>query len=135
MGGNGRRYPLDSILLVSGDLEKTVLPTFCPLCYGCAVGDRVVMKGKVCPRRGHEGSEVEWSTALLFPLTTTSDGGGWLTPLPGRFTSGNDTRYSYRRLGGAWSPSGRVWKISPSPGIYSRTVQPVASRYTVLSCP
>ena len=34
-------------------------------------------------------------------LTTALDGGGCLTPRPGRFTPGKETRYSvYRRLGG-----------------------------------
>ena len=36
----------------------------------------------------------------------------------------------YRRLGGPQDRSGWVWKISPSPGFDSRTVQPVASCYT-----
>ena len=36
----------------------------------------------------------------------------------------------YRRLGGTQRTSGRVWKISPTPGFDPRTVQPVASRYT-----
>jgi len=41
------------------------------------------------------------------------------------------TRYElYRRLGGPQGRSGRVQKISPSPGFVPRTVQPVASRYT-----
>ena len=41
------------------------------------------------------------------------------------------TRYPlYRRLGGPRGRSGRVRKISPSPGFDPRTVQPVASRYT-----
>ena len=45
--------------------------------------------------------------------------------LPGK------TRYPlYRRLGGPQGRSGRVRKISPSPGFDPRTVQPVASRYT-----
>ena len=40
------------------------------------------------------------------------------------------TRYPlYRRLGGPQGRSGRVWKISPSPGFDPQTVQPVASRY------
>ena len=45
------------------------------------------------------------------------------------------TRYPlYRRLGGPQGRSGRVRKISPpphQPGFDPRTVQPVASRYTV----
>jgi hypothetical protein len=36
----------------------------------------------------------------------------------------------YRRLGGPQGPSGWVWKISPPPTFESRTVQPLASRYT-----
>ena len=41
------------------------------------------------------------------------------------------TRYPlYKRLGGPQGRSGRVRKISPSPGFDSRTPQPVASRYT-----
>jgi hypothetical protein len=41
------------------------------------------------------------------------------------------TRYPlYRRLGGPQGRSGRVRKISPSPGFDPRTVQPVTSRYT-----
>ena len=41
------------------------------------------------------------------------------------------TRYSlYRRLDGSQGRSGQMRKISPSTGIRSRTVEPVASRYT-----
>ena len=36
----------------------------------------------------------------------------------------------YRRLRGPQGQSGRVRKISPSPGLDPRTVQPAASRYT-----
>ena len=42
------------------------------------------------------------------------------------------TRYPlYRRLGGPQGRSGRGRKFSPPPGFDPRTVQPVASRYTV----
>jgi hypothetical protein len=41
------------------------------------------------------------------------------------------TRYPlYRGLGGTQGRSGQVRKISPQPGFDTRTVQPVASRYT-----
>jgi hypothetical protein len=41
------------------------------------------------------------------------------------------TRYPlYRKLGRPHGRSGRVLKISPTPGFDRRTVQPVASRYT-----
>ena len=50
--------------------------------------------------------------------------------LPGK------TRYPlYRRLGGPQGRSGRVREISPPPGYAPRTVQPVASRYTVWAIP
>jgi hypothetical protein len=41
----------------------------------------------------------------------------------------------YRSLGGPRSRSGLVRKISPLPGFDSRTVQPVASRYTDWASP
>jgi hypothetical protein len=40
-----------------------------------------------------------------------------------------------RRLGGPQFRSGRVRKISPTPGFDPRTVQPVASRYTDWTIP
>ena len=46
------------------------------------------------------------------------------------------TRYRlYRRLGGPHSRSGRVRKTSSPSGFDSRTVQPLASRYTVWAIP
>jgi len=51
---------------------------------------------------------------------------------PGRSLSSGKTRYPlYRRLGGPQGRSGQVRKMSPPPGFDPRTVQPVASRYTV----
>jgi hypothetical protein len=52
--------------------------------------------------------------------------GGWSMPRPGRFTSGKETRcpLSHSTQG----RSGRVWKISPTPGFDPRTIQPVANR-------
>jgi hypothetical protein len=53
-------------------------------------------------------------------------------PRPGLSLPPGKTRYSlYRRLGGPEGRSGQVRKISPPPGFDPRTVQPVASRYTV----
>jgi len=50
---------------------------------------------------------------------------------PGRSLPPGKTRYLlYRRLGGPQGRSGQVRKMSPSPGFDSRTVQPVANRYT-----
>jgi nitrate reductase NapE component len=46
--------------------------------------------------------------------------GGWLTPRPGRFTPGKETRYPlYRRLGGPQGRSGRIRTISPQLDIFS----------------
>ena len=53
--------------------------------------------------------------------------GGWSTRRLGRFAPGNDPVPIYRRLGVPQGRSGRMRKISPSPGFYSQTVQPVAS--------
>jgi hypothetical protein len=51
------------------------------------------------------------------------DGGKLSTPRPGRFTPGKETQYPlYRRLGWPQGRSGRVRKISPSPGFDPRTV-------------
>jgi hypothetical protein len=61
---------------------------------------------------------------------------GWLAPRPGRFTAGKETRYPlYSRLGGPQGRSGRLRKISPSPGFGPRTAQPVASRHTDYTVP
>jgi hypothetical protein len=47
-----------------------------------------------------------------------------------------ETRYPfYRRLGRPQGRSGRLWKISPTPGFDPRTVQPVASHCTVWAIP
>ena len=60
---------------------------------------------------------------------------GWSTPRPGLFTPGI-TRYPlYRRLGGPQGLSGRVRKISPTPGLDPRTVQLVANRYIDYAIP
>ena len=49
---------------------------------------------------------------------------------------GKETRYPvYMKLGGAQGRSGRVWKTSPPPGYDTRTVLPIASRYTVGAIP
>ena len=70
-------------------------------------------KGKVHPRTGHEGAEVEKRYSCTLSLTSALDGSGWSTPRPDRFTPGKETWYPlYRRLGGPKDRSGRVRKIS-----------------------
>ena len=73
---------------------------------------------------------------LYFSFYLGDRRGGWLTPRPGRFTRGKETRYPlYRRLGRPQGRSGQVRKISPPSGFNPRTVQPVASRYTDWAIP
>ena len=68
---------------------------------------------------------------LLFLLTFALDGGGWLTPRPGRFVLGKETQYPFcRRSDGARGRSGRLRKLLPTPEFDPRIVQAVARRYT-----
>ena len=64
-------------------------------------------------------------------MTTALEEGEGSASRPGRSLPPGKSRYPlYRRLGGSQGRSGQVRKISPPPGFDSRTVQPVASRYT-----
>ena len=77
-------------------------------------------KGKVHPRRGHEGPEGEYRHRSTFPLTLVLDGGGWSMQRPGHFTPEKETHYPlYRRLDGPQGQSGWVQKISPPARIRS----------------
>ena len=66
-------------------------------------------------------------------MTTALEGGKGSASRPDRSLPPGKTRYPlYRRLGGPQGRSGQVRKISPPPkGFNPRTVQPVASRYTI----
>ena len=58
--------------------------------------------------------------ALLFLQPRRRMGGEWSTPRPGRFTHGEETRYTlYRGLCGPQGLSGRMRKISAPTGIRS----------------
>jgi hypothetical protein len=82
------------------------------------------------PRRTRNGDYFHTS------LTLTLDGGGKLTPGPGRFIPGKETRYPFgRRLGGPQGGSGPVRKISLLPKFDPRSDPPVASRYTDWAVP
>jgi hypothetical protein len=57
--------------------------------------------------------------------------GGWLTPLPGRFTNGKETRYAFTVQEAGWA-SGPVWTSAEnlaSTGILSLDRPSVASRH------
>jgi len=61
--------------------------------------------------------------------TSALDGGGWLTPHLGLFTPGEDPVAIVQEAGLALWPVWTVRKTSPLPGLDTRTVQLVASRY------
>jgi hypothetical protein len=84
-------------------------------------------KGKVQPRTGHEGSKGE-SRCNSVSLTSALGGGGWLTPRHNAacVPQGPSTHLTAGGVG----RSERVRKILSPPRVDSRTVQPVASRYT-----
>jgi hypothetical protein len=64
-------------------------------------------------------------------MTTELEGDEGTASRPGRSLSPGKTRYPlYRRLGGRQGRSGLVREILPPPGLYPRTVQPLASRCT-----
>jgi hypothetical protein len=76
-------------------------------------------KDKVHPRTGHEGPEMEQRSSSTLSSTSALYEGGWITPRPGRFTPGKETRYPlYRKLGGPRSRCGQVRRISPQPAFF-----------------
>jgi hypothetical protein len=64
-------------------------------------------------------------------LTLALDRVGGQRHAPAALPPGKTRHPLYRRLGGLQFRSEQVQKISPPPGFDPRTVQPVASRYTV----
>ena len=113
----------------------TVLHRLCPpACPGrttfYAVGENASnVKVKLTQEQAIKAQRRSKGSSLS--LTSTTHRCGWSTPRPGI-----GTRYPlHRRLGGPQGRSGRVRKISPAPGFDSRTVQPVASRYTDWAVP
>jgi hypothetical protein len=86
-------------------------------------------KGKVHPRTGHEDPEMEYMYSSTLSLTSVLDGVGGQRHAPAALPPGTGHPL-YRRLGRSKGRSGRMWKISPTPGFDPRNVQSVASRYT-----
>ena len=71
----------------------------------------------------------------IISLTSALDGGGSQRHSPTALPPVK-TRYPlYRSLGGPQGRSGRMRKISPTPGFDPRAIQPVASRYTDCAIP
>ena len=83
---------------------------------------------KLCTcRTAHRGSR-----GIALPFLEHGPKRGWgvsVTPRP-HCTPGKTGYPLYRRLSGHQGRSGQVRKISPTPEIDPRTVQPVTSRYT-----
>ena len=57
------------------------------------------VRGNVRPITCHEGPEGEWRYNYTVSLTSALDMGGWLTPCPGLFTTGEKSGTHYR-----WAP-------------------------------
>ena len=89
-------------------------------------------KGKGHPITGHEGPEGEQMYSCTLPSTSAVAGYGWSTPRPDRFTPGE--RAGTHRIVGWVGPRAGLDGCGKSrlpPGFDPRTVQHVASRYTV----
>ena len=88
------------------------------------------VKDKAHPITCHEGTKETQNYSSTLCLTSEPDRGGWSTPSSCRFNPGNYLIPSVQNVG--WAPV-PVWTgaedLDP-PGFDSRTVQPVASRYT-----
>jgi hypothetical protein len=90
---------------------------------------------KLHPRTGHEDPEVEKRYSSTLSLTSALDGVGGQRHAPAALHPGTTRCSLYRRLGGPQDRSGRVRKISPTPGFDPQTVQHVASRYADWAIP
>jgi hypothetical protein len=82
------------------------------------------------PITGHQGPRGGVQVQLYSFSTSALVGGGWSAPRPGRFTRKKDPVPIVQEAWWAQGRSGRVEKFWSPPGFDSRTVQPVASRYT-----
>ena len=84
----------------------------------------------VSTTRDVKGIHTEQWRYSSISLTSALDGGGWSTPLPGRFTPGKDPVTIVQEAEGALGP---VWTGAENlalTGIRSPNRQSVASRYT-----
>ena len=72
----------------------------------------------------------DYRHSSIFSLTQTLVWDEWLTPHLGHLPQGMTPYTLNRRLGEPRGRCGREQKISPPPGLDTRTVQRVASPYT-----
>jgi len=96
---------------------------------------RSLGKGKDNPRTDHERPEREQIHSSILPSTSTLVRMSDQRHAPVALSPGKTMYPLYRRLDGSQGRSGRVRKISSSPGFDPRTVQPVVSHYTDCGIP
>ena len=104
-------------------------PDFCYLSTREFLQYKLMLKLKCSRYRPGVAQRVGRGIVLFFHDSSTRR--GWVVAaLPGRTLPPGKTRYPlYWRLGGPQDRSGRAENLVPT-GIWSRTVQPVVSRYT-----
>jgi hypothetical protein len=91
---------------------------------------------KLTPEQSVKSQKGIRGIVLLFLSLRSYTGTEWLTPRPGHFTAGKETRNPlHRRLDQPQGRSGQVRKTFIPSGFDPRTVRPVASRYTVYTIP
>jgi hypothetical protein len=95
-----------------------------------------IIKGKVhrCTGTGalYRPTAHRGIRGIDLPFLDHSTRRGWGVSVNSRslFTPGKDSVLVYKKLGGTQGRSGQMRKISLSPGFDSRTVHPIARRYT-----
>jgi hypothetical protein len=92
-------------------------------------------KSKSHPITGHELPEEEYIYYSTIYLSSALEGVCDQRHEPAALPPGMPRYTFYRKLGGLQRRSGRVQKISSTPGIDPRTVQTVASCYTDYAIP
>jgi hypothetical protein len=101
------------------------------ICGVKIAGNKVKVNIKFTLEQAMKAQRGSRGIALLFFLTSAQDGVGGQHNVPAALHLRKLTWYPlYRRLGGPQSWSGKVKKISPSPGFDPRTIQPIDSCYT-----
>ena len=91
---------------------------------------KLIGKGKGQPRTDHEGPKGEQMYSSTLPPTSALDGVGGQHHVQAALPPGKDPVPIVQEAGGPQGRSGRVRKISPTPGFDPRTVEPVGSRCT-----